>query len=368
MKNIAVLFGGKSPEHDVSIITGVLTLNSLSKTEYNPIPIFVNKKGLFYTGQKLFDLDEYKNLSEKCLKAVTFLPSDNTLYEKNKNKLKSLLKISAIINCMHGGDGENGNFSGLIESLGVALCSPDALSSALFMDKEKTKHALKGIGVCTLGGVAVSKASVTEREVEKLGYPLIVKPLDAGSSIGIKTANCYEELAPAISYALKYSSIAIIEPCLKDFTEINCAVYKNALGDLVVSECEKPIGRTEILSFNDKYVSGKREFPAKITKGLSDKIKTIAKKIYSSYFSVGVIRIDFFVYGGKIYVNEVNTVPGSLAYYLFCDTLKEFSEMLTELIKAGELRYNKKRALSYDYGSGILSGLGNKGAKRLKKN
>lgn len=368
MKNVAVFFGGKSTEHDVSVITGVLTLNALRKTCYQVVPVYIDKKGDFYTGELLFDLDEFKNLKTKKLTKITFLPNDNTLYKKKNNKLKPALKISSVINCCHGGDGENGNYSGLIESLGIAICSPEALPSALFMDKRKTKFALKGIGVNALDYVYTKTMSVTEKEVLKLGFPVIVKPVDLGSSIGVKPINRYEDLRGAISFALKYSSGVIIEPCLKDFTEMNCAVYKNSLGDIVVSECEKPIGRTEILSFNDKYVNGSREFPANISLGLSKKIKSIAKKIYNSYFNIGVIRIDFFVKDNKVFVNEVNTVPGSLSYYLFSNTLKDFSVMLEELIKAGEQRHNKKQALETTYNSGILSGLGSKGAKHLKKN
>ena len=366
MKNIAVFFGGKSPEHDISVITGVLTLNSMSKTNYNPLPVFIDKNGEWFTGEILFDLDNYKNLDYKKLKKVTLTPFSNTLYYMHRNKLKKYASISSAINCCHGGNGENGNLSGLIEISGVAFCSPSALSSALFMDKQKTKTALKGIGVKTLPSLLVNSLNVTQKQIESFGFPLIVKPNFLGSSIGIKKVNDYDELLSAISYALKYSNQALIEPFLEEFTEINCAVYSNHKGDLVVSECERPISKNDILSFTDKYKNGTREFPAKIPKNVADKIKEITGKIYDSYIGKGVVRIDFFVCEEKVFVNEVNTVPGSLAYYLFCDTLKEFSVMLEELICAGEKEFNKACSLKTEYSSGILTSFGSKSAKRLR--
>ena len=366
MKTVAVYFGGKSPEHDISVITGVLTLNSLRKTDYEVIPVFIDKNGEWFTGELLFDLDNYKNLDYKKLKKVVLKPSDKTLYYDKNGKLKRIVSISSALNCCHGGDGENGNLSGLIELSNIALCSPGALSSALFMDKVKTKNALKGIGVKTLPAIVKNSSTITQKELEDYEYPLIVKPNFLGSSVGIRKVNDYEHLLSAISYALKFSNEVLIEPCLIDFIEINCAVYRNSKGDIVVSECERPVASEDILSFSDKYKNGKREFPANIPKKTSDKIKEIAEKVYCSYIERGVIRIDFFVVGEKVLVNEVNTVPGSLAYYLFSDTLKDFSKMLEEIIALGEREYIKKSSLQFEYKSGILTSFGAKGAKRLR--
>jgi D-alanine-D-alanine ligase len=366
MKNIAVFFGGVAPEHDISVITGVLTLNALKKSGHNPLPIFIDKTGEWLTGEILFDLDSFKNLDHKKLKSVALLPFSSTLYVVKKNKLKVYASISTVINCCHGGNGENGNLSGLLECSKVALCSPGALCSSVFMDKEKSKTALKGISVKTLDCLVKENAMITEKELENFNYPLIVKPNDLGSSIGIKKVNNYDELLSATTYALKFTNKVLIEPCLENFTEINCAVYKNSKGELVVSECEKPIASDDLLSFNDKYKNGNREFPANIPKKLSDKIKEIAQKIYRAYVDKGVIRIDFFIENEKVFVNEVNTVPGSLSYYLFCDTLKEFSVMLDELIKTGEKEFIKKSSVETEFKSGILTSFGSKSAKRLR--
>ncbi len=366
MKNVGIIFGGKSPEHDISVITGVLTLNSLRKTGYNAVPIFIDKNGEWLTGETLFDLDNFKRLDYKTLKKVTLIPNSNALYFVKKNKLKNYLSLSSIINCCHGGDGENGNLSGLIELSGIALCSPPALSSALFMDKQKTKTALKGIGVKTLPSLVVKNLCLTQKDIENFAFPLIVKPNFLGSSIGIRKVDNYDELLSAAQYALKFSTEVLIEPCLEDFTEINCAVYLSSKGEVVVSECERPISSKDILSFSDKYKNGSREFPANIPKKISNAIKEITQKIYSAYILKGVVRIDFFVKEEKVFVNEVNTVPGSLAHYLFCKTLGEFSVMLEELIKVGEKEFNQKSSLKTEYVSGILTSFGSKSAKRLR--
>ncbi len=366
MKTIAVFFGGKSPEHDISVITGVLTLNSLRKADYEVLPVFIDKKGEWFTGETLFDLDNYKNLDYKALKRVTLLASDNALYYLKKGKLKRIVSISSAINCCHGGDGENGNLGGLIELSNIALCSPSALSSALFMDKVKTKLALKGIGVKTLNAIVKNSSAITQKELEGYEYPLIVKPNFLGSSVGIRKVNNYDELLSALSYALKYSNEVLVEPCLTDFIEINCAVYRNETGDVVVSECERPISSEDILSFSDKYKNGKREFPASIPKKISDKIKETAEKVYNAYIERGVIRIDFFLVGERVLVNEVNTVPGSLAHYLFSDTLEGFSKMLKEIIAQAERAFVKKSSIEYEYKSGILTSFGAKSAKRLR--
>lgn len=365
MKNLAIFFGGKSPEHDISVITGVYALNSLKKADLVVLPIYVSRSGEWYTGESLFDLDNYKNLDLKKLKRVTLIPGVCALYELKKDKLKRITAISCALNCCHGGDGENGNLSGLIELSKIALCSPSALSSALFMDKNKTKTALKGIGVKTLPSIVYKDKTITQKQLEGYEFPLIVKPNFLGSSIGIRKVKNYDELLSALSYALKFSSEVLIEPCLENFTEINCAVYKNSNGDIVVSECERPVSSEDILSFSDKYKNGTREFPARISKKISDKIKETAEKIYLSFIERGVIRIDFFIVDDKVLVNEINTVPGSLSSYLFTSTIKEFSEMLIEIVKAGEKEFIKKQTLLTEYKSGILTSFGSKSAKRL---
>lgn len=365
MKNIAVFFGGVSVEHDVSIITGALTVNSLDKEQFLAVPVYVDKNGKWYTGERLNDIDEYKNLNVKRLKQVLILPGTNRLCEIKGKKLKELCAISVAINCMHGERGEDGSLAGLLNMCDIPLVSPAILASSVCMDKCFTKTVMKGLKVKTLPYAVVDGDTDLISAVKKLGYPVIVKPACLGSSIGVKRADNYAQLIRVVQYALQYGERVIIEKCLDDFTEINCAVYRGENGEIKVSECERPEGKSSILSFDDKYLSGKRVFPADIDSAISDKIKAITERVYRELYVNGVIRIDYFISDGVIYLNEVNTVPGSLSYYLFGDTLKSFTKMLTTLIQETERRYNRNSTIKKSFKTSILSMTGAKGQKRL---
>ncbi|MBE7084172.1 MAG: D-alanine--D-alanine ligase [Clostridiales bacterium] len=364
MKVVLVFFGGQSVEHDVSIITGVMTLNSIDKLKYEALPVYVTKSGDWVTGKELYDLDNYKKLDNKKLSKVSVIAGENRLYEIKGKRLYKLTEVAVAINCMHGERGEDGSLAGLLSMCNIPLASPDMLSSAVAMDKAFTKIVAKALKIKVLPSVTVNSASEVN-ELEDLQYPLLVKPNKLGSSIGVNKADTKEELERAVEYALRYGEAVIIEPCLEDFIEINCAVYRKKDDEIRVSECERPIGKGKVLSFDDKYESGTRIFPADIDKKISDKIKNITKKIYQTLGFIGVIRIDYFVLGGKVYLNEINSVPGSLSYYLFCDTLKEFSGMLNELIEVAESKHKKKSTEIKTYSTSILSFSGGKSAKRL---
>ncbi len=366
MKNIAVFFGGESIEHEISVITGVLNLNGVDKQKFNPIPIFVSQNGEWWSGEELFDLDFYKKFNQKSLDRVTLVSGDNKLYKVKGKKLKPLTEIACAINCMHGERGEDGSLFGMLNMCKIPLCSPPLFASATSMSKAFTKIALKGIGVKTLPYFLAESKEDADLIAQKFSFPLIVKPDSGGSSIGITTCNNKMQLQQGLLVAMRYSNKALVEPKLEHITEINCACYK-VNGKLVVSECEKPTSRGEILSFNDKYRSGEREFPAKIPKRVSDKIKNVTQKVYESLGFEGVIRIDYIIKDGEIFLNEINSVPGSLAFYLFSDTIKEWSSLLTSLIEDAIMRHAKESTITKKFHSGILTITGGKGSKRLKK-
>ncbi len=365
MKNIAVFFGGKSVEHDVSIITGVLTLNALDKTKYNAIPIYVDKEGTFYTGEILRDLDGYKNLKTKRLKKVALLANDNTLYQVKMGRLKALFSISTAINCMHGERGEDGSLAGLLNMSGIAFCSPDLLCSSVAMSKTFTKIFLKGLGVKAVKSVSVTNANTLAFSVKDLTFPLIVKPDRLGSSIGISTVDDLKSLKDGVLLALRYGKRAIIEQKLENFKEINCSAYRLIGGGVKVSECERPIGKGETLLFSDKYEEGDRIFPADIDKKTRDKIQKTTKKIYEALQADGVIRIDYMVKEKEVFVNEINTVPGSLAYYLYGDKIADFSKMLDEMLLTASKKYGESESFIKTFNSGILKPFGAKGVKHL---
>ncbi len=374
MNNILVFFGGKSVEHDISIITGVLCANSLDKLKYNPIPIYISKEGEWLSGDELFNVENFKENSFKSLKRVTLLGGDDTLYSVCKNKLKPICRAYASISCMHGINGEDGGIIGALKMSNIAICSPDLFASSTFIDKDFTKIFLTGIGAPKLPYVRIFRNAFYEKKQtavkmveKKFSYPVIVKPANLGSSIGIKTANDGKELLLALSSAFLYDDKVIVEEKLVGFREINCACYKS--GDkILVSECEEPITANQILSFDDKYLGYKtgsnRNMPANIQVEMRDKIRAITEKIYRKADMHGIVRIDYIVYEGKIYVNEVNTVPGSLAYYLFADTISKFSSLLTSLIEEGvkiSQALNRRKLI---YASSVLKSIkGVKGGK-----
>ncbi len=376
LKNILVFYGGKSCEHDISVITGVLTLNSLDKSKYKPYPVYIARDGCWYTGDDLFDVSFYKNFTPKHLKKVTLLSGENTLYIKGR-KCKKLRDVYSAINCMHGINGEDGSLAGLLKLHNIPLASPSLFGSSLSIDKEYTKYVLKGIKVNCLDYITLfqqnyyldTKKAILHIE-SQLKYPIIVKPSNLGSSIGISFASNSVELEKAIELGFLYDDKLIIEKKLEDFIELNCASYKGENG-VVVSQVERPISASEILTFKDKYEAfsggGEREFPARIPKKISEKVRQTTKKIYQSLGFEGIIRVDYLLSNGKLYVNEINTVPGSLAYYLFTDTLKEFSNVLTEIIEVSVKNFSKYQSRKFDYKSGVLNINGAKGGK-LKNN
>ena len=362
MKNIAVFFGGESVEHDVSVITGVLTLNSLDKGKYIPFPVYVGKNGRWYTGEKLFDIENYKSLDLKKLKKITVIGGSSVFYEiKKDKKLKPLFFAACAINCMHGERGEDGALSGLLSMCKIPLASPSVTASAICIDKRIIKIFLNGLGVKTPAALRIKKPELPKG----MSFPVVVKPNRLGSSIGISVANEKGELKNALNLALRYGDEVIVEEKLADFTEINCAAYEDKNGRVIVSECEKPIGKSDVLTFTDKYSGGEREFPAKIDKKISDKIKRLTEKIYTSLNMKGIIRIDYFISGGEVSVNEINTVPGSLSYYFFCETVKEFGALLSEQIEIAESRFAKESTFVRNFDSKVLCIKGAKGSKRL---
>ena len=365
MKSVLVFFGGESVEHDISIITGVMTLNSIDKAFYKAIPIYVGKTGEWYSGEELFDLDNYKNLNLKKLHRVCILGGENNLYRIKGKRLVKLTEVALAINCMHGERGEDGSLAGLISMSKIAFVSPDMLSSSIAMDKAFTKVVAKALNIPVLPAVVVKSGEEKEKVLKDLQFPLLVKPNRLGSSIGVNRVENEEDLKVSIDYALRFGEKVIIEPCLENFIEINCAGYKRADNEVVVSECERPVGSEKVLSFDDKYKSGTRVFPADIEQKVSEKIKKITKNIYTKIGFTGVIRVDYFVVGEKVYLNEINSVPGSLSYYLFSDTLKGFTNMLNELLLLAEEEYRKKSTAVKTYSTGILSFNGGKSAKRL---
>ena len=361
MKNILVFFGGVSCEHEVSVITGVMTANCLS-AKARVFPIYADTEGRWHTGESLKDLSWYKTRDFKTVCEVTVLPGDNALYALKHGRLKIICKADAAINCMHGVNGEDGTLAGVMRLSKIAFASPGLFPSSVAMDKYFTKLALKGIGVDCLPYVKlnrtnyIKKRDLAAKYVSKtLGFPVIIKPANLGSSIGISVAKDKTSFWRALDKAFLYDDKVIVEKALTDFREINCACIK--IGEkYLVSECEEPKLSGDILSFADKY-SGKTQsvFPAAIDEKISRRIKDVTSYVYRKLDFTGAVRIDFILCGEKIYVNEINSVPGSLAYYLFVDSTEKFCELLLESTECAIEDEIDRENNVYTYSSGILN-------------
>ena len=366
-KNVLVFFGGQSTEHDISVLTGIMTLSALrGNAAYTAHPVYVAREGNWHTGEELCDLSFYAE-NKKLPQKVCLLGGDNALYGIGRNKkLKPLFKTACIVNCMHGARGEDGALAAVAALSGIPIVGSEIAASSAAFDKAAAKYALKGLGIRTLPFVIVDSEDDLAAAERKFGYPMFIKPARQGSSIGVNKAENRAEAERSLNKARKFDTKVIAEKFAAGKLEINAAAYRRK-GEIVVSECEMPATENRFLTFEDKYIRGERLFPAPIDKKLSDKIRSLTAKVYAGLDCSGVVRVDFLVSGGEVYVNEVNTVPGSLAYYLFCDTFQEFSAVLDELIAEALARFNAAQTLITRFDGNIWENAGAKGGKRFDK-
>ena len=390
---VGVFFGGKSVEHEISIITANQAISSINKDKYEIIPIYISKNGKMYSGEKLFDLKEYKDL-DKLLKSLDEIVCVNNGETANVLRVNNKLFGSNIINSidvafpiMHGTNGEDGSIQGYLEILGIPYVGPDVLASSIGMDKIMMRRLLKEQNIPSLDYIAFYSLEYIKNEEkyineieEKLTYPVIVKAGNLGSSVGIKKAKNKQELKEAIEFSMEFSDRVMVENAIVNLKEINCSV----MGDMIEAHpsiLEEPIGSDEILSYTDKYVGGsktksggskgmaslQRKVPAELPEDMANKIKEIAVKTFKVLGCNGVSRIDFMIdmQTNEIYVNEINTIPGALSYYLWENTGKKFEEELDDLIDLAFKRNRERQNRTYSYDQNILA-LGN-GVKGVKK-
>lgn len=357
---IAVVFGGVSNENEISVITGTMAVNVLKTGGREVLPVYVDQNGKFFAGEELAKIDTLaKKDFKKCLKAVF---ADGGVYLINtRGKIKKKIDIDCVLNCCHGGWGEGGGLSGVCAAAGIPLVGAGLFESAAFMDKYLTKIVLSGLGVKTAPYRYVRSDG---DKVRGLKYPLIVKPATLGSSIGIQKAADADELKEAIDCAFIYDGAAIVEKFIEHRREINCAAYM-ANDNIIVSECEEAVTSGDILSFEDKYQGGgKSVMPADIPEEISKYIRQTTYNVYKNLNMRGIVRFDY-IYSGDVYLSEINTVPGSLAYYLFSKSFKSFYLVLDGLVSQAKTDFAraKKQLLT----TGILQNLPSNTCKSVRK-
>ncbi len=325
---LAVFFGGVSSENEISIMTGTMTCNVLSRRGEKVLPVYITQSGAFYAGGELADIKAYKDGALPRSEKIAF--SEGEIFVlSSRGKIKRRVQVRCAINCCHGGWGEGGGISGLCSSFSIPLASASAFESALFLDKYLTKIALNGLGVSTLPYCLVTSSDGAD-EVD-IGFPVMVKPCTLGSSIGVVRADDKKELEEALLAAFELDGSVIVERCVTNRREINCAAY--AVGnEVIISPCEEVLSGGDILSYDDKYSGGgSRIFPAHTDEQTTKIIQDTTRYVYGALKMRGIVRFDYILEGENVWLSEVNTVPGSLSYYLLSEGWDGFYDILMSL-------------------------------------
>lgn len=390
---VGVLYGGKTTEHEVSIITAVQAMMNLNLNKYEVIPLYLTKDNEMYTGEPLKEMDVYKEpdlLKRYCTNVVMYNKNGVTILQNKKGLLKRIIKeIDIVIPAVHGYGMEDGNVTGMLDVIGVPYTGSDIYGLTVGQDKVFQKQILQAenINVPNYDWFYDSEYNENEDEIlsrlEKLGFPLIVKPARQGSSIGIGVANNIETLKEAIEEAINYDEKILVESVIPNMMELNCSVL-GSNSYMQASVIEKVMGKDEILSFRDKYLangakkgatkcqgskgmaSASRQIPADISDELKKEIEDTSKKAFRALGASGVVRIDYLydTKSKKLYVNELNSIPGSLSFYLWTPKNKEYSKLLDDLINISVKRYKKNMKKTKSFESNILSSYnGSKGVK-----
>ena len=392
--NMAVIFGGRSVEHDVSIVTGLQWIENASQ-QYTIIPIYITRNGNWYTGDRLLDVDFLRNFDENT-KGVyaAFIPPDSgkkelQVFEKGLfgNRVRSV-EIDVAVLAMHGMNGEDGTLQGLLELADIPYTSAGVLGSAVGMDKIAAKAFFTGNNFPVLEYVWITRdewAKHKEEALDKieaaLPYPVFVKPSNLGSSIGINKGKDRATLSDAIDVAVHYDRRIIIERGVESLIEINCSAM--GFGDEVqASLCEQPIAWQEFLTYEDKYLQGgkgktsgagegmaslSRQIPADIPEALTKAIQQLTTDVFRSLDCKGVVRIDYIydTQNEKLYINEINSIPGSFAFYLWEPLGISYTMLIDKLVEYARRANAEKGLNTYAFDSAILQNY--KKSSKLRK-
>ena len=404
---VGVFFGGKTTEHEISVISAIQAIGYLDREKYDVIPVYITKNNEFYVGEKIGDISSYTNIPALLKESQRVI----MVNDEGKAKLirypqkmfgKSFYDyIDIAFPIVHGTNVEDGTLQGFLQMMGVPYVGCDVLSSAVGMDKYVMKTVLKDNGIpvldckCYTSDQYDADVEVLVNEIEKeIGYPVIVKPVNLGSSIGISKADDRNELYASLETAFAYATKVLIERAVQNLKEINCSVLGDYSG-AEASECEEPVSSDKILTFAEKYIgdgsskgakggvkaspSGskgmatlKRKIPAEITPEQRDTVRKMAVDAFKVLGCSGVSRIDFMMdtATGEIWLNEINTIPGSLSFYLWEPVGVKYTELLSRMISLSLKREREQENITFSFDSNVLQGVklggGAKGAKGSK--
>lgn len=380
--NVAVFFGGRSVEHEISVISASQAMHAMNRDKYNVIPVYISKQGKWYSGDALFDVANYRDMNALIAKCdeVFMRPEfgDYNLYRAKTKLFGSNIytTLDVVIPVLHGTNGEDGIFEGVLETIGIPYAGCNTVSSANGMDKITMKMILKDCGIPVVDYVWFTdkqwykqKDQLIAQVEEKIGYPVIVKPANLGSSVGISRASSREELVESVENAEKYSTRIIVEDMVENLKEINCSVLGDC-DDYQTSILEEPIKTGDFLSYEDKYMGGskstkgmqasQKRIPAELPKEMTERIQFLAGEAFRVLSCHGVSRVDVIVDGNtnEIFVNEINTIPGSLSFYLWEATGISFDKLMDNLVQLALKRKRESglKTTNFDHNIFNLSG------------
>lgn len=383
MKTIAVIFGGKSAEHDVSIITAHIPIidSLIASGKYDVWPVYIAKDGSWYADKAMSDLTFFKQdgWEEKVskMKKVGVL-FNNGLELMWGGLFGKKVNIDIVFPAMHGTYGEDGSLMGLLRMAGVPFVGCDLFASSVAMDKVLTKQVVAAEGMPIVPYVWFTREQWEKERNELLGriqdlnMPLFVKPVHLGSSIGMAKAKDERELLNAIEVALHYDDKVLVENAIEPLVEITLPIMGNE--NPRAAECERPLNKTEFFDFSDKYLSGGKkgggksggvnsqysEIPAQIGPEMTKQIKDLGVRVYKTLGCTGIARVDFLVNAdtNEVFVNEVNTLPGSLYHHNWKKAGVSNMELVLGLIELAEERFKAMKNTTYAFQSDILKKVG----------
>ena len=401
---VGVIFGGESVEHEVSIITAIQAMNKMDEEKYEIVPIYITKNREWYTGDMLRDIDVYQDfnlIKNYSTNVVLYYKNGSYVLQSKKGLFKKTIKeIDIAFPIVHGTNVEDGVLQGYLQTIGIPYVGSNVYASVAGQDKAIMKDIWKSANLPMTKYVWFYDVDYREdseaviKKVNKLKYPVIVKPATTGSSVGISVCENNEKLKEGIDEAIQYDSKIIVEEVVENLKEVNIAVMGN-YEHQKTSEIEEVLSGNKFLTYNDKYIGGgkgklkggfkiptkasskgmasaNRKLPADLDKEMKEEIETIAKDAFKVLGSSGNSRIDFLVDqdSQKVYINEINSIPGSLAFYLWEAKGEEFTKVLDDMIQIGIKDYKKRTSKTHSFETNILAGfashVGIKGMKGAK--
>lgn len=395
---VGVFFGGNSTEHEISIISALQATEYFDTDKYEIVPVYISKQNEFFVGDEVGDISNYKDINSLIKKSQRVIPvkndnvADLLIYPPKTFGQKIYASIDVAFPVVHGTNVEDGTLAGMLKMLGIPFVGSDVTASAVGMDKYVMKCVLKDNDIPVLDCITAGKQeyikdkeTVKSKIKSKINYPVIIKPVNLGSSIGIKIAKDDASLSDALEHAFMFAPHILAERAVTNLKEVNISV----LGDeetQETSECEEPTLSDDILSFEDKYMSDSdsrktgtssktgtmaslsRKLPAEITPEQKSAIQNLAVKTFKALDCNGVVRIDFMIDQDedKIYVNEINTIPGSLSFYLWKAVDLNYKDLLDKMIQLALKRKRRQEDLTFSFTSNVLSYVNLSGCKGSK--